>query len=65
MNSGFAGTMLLVIFSMVLFAILLSSSNHLLNKDEWNCVQSRIIDPKNVDKTECLVYKKAVKEDVE
>ena len=32
-----------------------------LEKRKWNCTQSRILDTKNVDKTECIVYKKEVK----
>ena len=29
-----------------------------IKKDEWNCVQSRILDNQAMDKVECIVYKK-------
>ena len=29
-----------------------------LDKREWNCTQSRILDPQNVDKIECTNYRK-------
>lgn len=40
------------------FSLLLLVDKHYISipKTEWNCTQSRIIDPKNVDKTECIVY---------
>ena len=29
-----------------------------LKKSQWNCTQSRILDPQNVDKIECINYRK-------
>lgn len=29
-----------------------------IKKSQWNCTQSRILDPQNVDKIECTNYKK-------
>lgn len=36
---------------------------HIIKKTQWNCIQSRILDPKNVDKIECISYKKILKDE--
>lgn len=33
-----------------------------LEKRQWNCTQSKIVDQNNVDKVECVVYKRVEKD---
>lgn len=53
-------------FTLLLLAVLVfigdvmyeHSTNYLIPKNEWNCTQSKILDPNDVDKVQCIVYKK-------
>lgn len=42
----------------------INSNRILLNEDDWNCSQSRILDPKNVDRVTCIRYKKVIKDEI-
>lgn len=49
-----------LLVSLIVTFTVISSGYISLNKDEWKCSQSRILDPNDVDKIECIVYKKVI-----
>lgn len=56
-------TMLLIGLSLVIllgatFGFKTQKEQILLNREEWHCIKSLMIDDKNVDKVECILYEK-------
>ncbi len=51
----------MIIFGAILtsfFIMYLERDSIYIEKSQWNCTQSRILDPQNVDKIECINYRK-------
>lgn len=51
----------LVIIVLMFYIRAVEDYNYFISKNDWSCVQSRTIDPKNVDKQECVNYQKTEK----
>ena len=50
--------LLCLIIVLLCFVVVKEDKFYSIKKDEWDCVQSRILDNENLDKVSCIVYKK-------
>lgn len=65
MKDDFIFNVLVFSFSVLLSYIIFTNMKfHFIHKDYWQCTKSRMIDPNNVDKIECINYSKKVDENV-
>lgn len=68
MNDGFFpwlfGICVGLFFGFYFSLWLITKDNIVLPEKKWNCTQAKIIDPLNVNKSECIVYKKGVNDDI-
>ena len=56
-------TLLLIMISMIIllgamFGFKTQKEQIILNREEWHCIKSLMVDTNNVDKVECILYAK-------